>query len=185
MWPFAARGARADTALPDIDDMPALEAFVENDTIIKVWLPTKLSERIDWLSVQLGASRPDVLRGLLFEHVYGRVALRQLEEFARRKSETPAIWFSKRVLDSPADEKPRQVNLAMLGKATDDFKLHLPARLKTDLADLSKFHGITVSHYIRKALVLVLMGERFHSEWQLALGKLEEVGSTIQNDKRD
>jgi len=183
MWPFAARGARSSTVLPDIDELPPFEDFVENEAVIKVWLPARLSERIDWLSAQLGASRPDVLRGLLFEHVYGRVAMRQLEDFARKQAGESRLMFSNRITKGLAD-KPRQVNVEMLGKSSDDFKLHLPLRLKTDLTQLAKVHRITVSHYVRKALVLILLGERFHSEWQAALGKLDEVESTIQDGKR-
>jgi hypothetical protein len=85
IWPFPSRGARVDTALPDVDDMPPLEAFLVNDAVIKVWLPAKLSGRADWLSAHHGSSRPDVLRALLFEHVYGRVAMRKLEMFARKR----------------------------------------------------------------------------------------------------
>jgi hypothetical protein len=179
IWPFPSRGARVDTALPDVDDMPPLEAFLVNDAVIKVWLPAKLSGRVDWLSAHHGASRPDVLRALLFEHVYGRVAMRKLEMFARKRWEEDASgrpMFSKRAVldneDGSEAPKPRNVNLEMLGKSDGDFKLHLPERLKTDLIELSRAYEITISHYIRKVLVLLLMGERFHCEWQLALNRL-------------
>jgi Arc/MetJ-type ribon-helix-helix transcriptional regulator len=120
-----------------------------------------------------------VLRAILFEHVYGRVAMRRLEVFAREREKELGIerpFFSNRPEDrngaEPAAATPRQVNLQMLGKAANDFKLHLPQRLKDDLASLAAAHRITASHYVRKALVLTLMGERFHTAWQSALGAL-------------
>jgi hypothetical protein len=52
--------------------------------VIKVWLPERLLAAIDVLCDAHDASRPDVLRWLLFEHAYGR------NEFAhlRRRAET-------------------------------------------------------------------------------------------------
>lgn len=177
VWPFAKRGARVASTLPSVDEAQPLESFLVNDAVLKIWLPAKLSERVEWLSVHHGSSRPDVLRSLLFEHVYGRVAMRQLEAFARTRREAlglPEVMFSNRPTSDEPDgaRKARPVNLEMLGKSSDDFKLHLPRRLKDDISALAKAHGISPSHYIRKALVLMLMGERFHTDWQVALGKL-------------
>lgn len=183
MWPFAKRGARAETRQPEVDDLPSLDAFLNNDSVLKVWLPLKLSERIEWLSAHEGNSRPDVMRELLFEHVYGRVALRQLEAFAfeRRKADgLPEVMFSNRLqrLEDDGDPvKPRNVSLEMLGKSSDDFKLHLPTRLKEDIAKVAALNRMTTSKYVRKALVLMLLGERFHAEWQSALLTMGASGS--------
>ncbi|MEN9780659.1 MAG: hypothetical protein RL014_1807 [Pseudomonadota bacterium] len=186
VWPFAARGARVSTVSVRIEGMPPFEAFLENNAVIKVWLPTKLSERVDWLSAHVGASRPDVLRGTLFEHVYGAIAMRQLEVFAKKRLEEIDIRFSRRQPDSTIKKStPRNTNLEMLGKASDDFKLHLPQRLKDDLAGLAGIHRITTSHYVRKALVLELMGERFHADWQVALGKLGPMGADVEALERE
>jgi hypothetical protein len=92
--------------------MPPLEAFLVNDAVIKVWLPAKLSGRVDWLSAHHGSSRPDVLRALLFEHVYGRVTMRKLEMFARKRWEEDGLgrpMFSKRVVldDEDGPEAPK------------------------------------------------------------------------------
>lgn len=185
-WPFAARGARVETLPPDIDDLPPFEAFLVNDAVMKVWLPVKLSERVDWLSAHMGASRPDVMRGTLFEHVYGAIAMRQLGVFAKKQLQEIDIRSSRQQPYSTIKKSTqRNINLKMLGKASDDFKLHLPQRLKDDLAGLARIHRITASQYVRKVLVLELMGERFHANWQVALGKLGPMGPDVETLERE
>ncbi len=58
------------------------------------------------------------------------------------------------------------------GKALDDFKLHLPLRLKNDLESIARIHGLPASSYVRKMLVMQLLGERVHTDWQNAIGKI-------------
>jgi hypothetical protein len=85
MWPFATRGNRflgdAATRSPSV---LAGTDFNDNDAVIKLWLPERLLAAIDVLCVEHDASRPDVLRWILFEHAYGRT------EFAHlcRRAET-------------------------------------------------------------------------------------------------
>lgn len=63
-------------------------------------------------------------------------------------------------------------DIKFVGKALDDFKLHLPLRLKNDLESIAKIHGLTASSYVRKMLVLQLLGERLHTDWQNPIGKI-------------
>jgi hypothetical protein len=88
MWPFARRGTRVDAvtqpALP-VAPPTDLAASGVNDASIKVWLPEKLTTALEALSATHEMSRPDVLRWLLFEHVYGRPALDNLKAWKREK----------------------------------------------------------------------------------------------------
>ena len=74
MWPFSNRGPRLDVEeallkhTPDFDFMP----FERNDASIKLWMPEKIITSIDVLSLKHKVSRPDTLRWIFFEHVYGR-----------------------------------------------------------------------------------------------------------------
>ena len=79
MWPYASRGSRflGDAA----DRHPSRlnpEDFAHNDAVIKLWLPDRLLAAIDVLCDAHDASRPDVLRWLLFEHAYGRTEFAHL-----------------------------------------------------------------------------------------------------------
>jgi hypothetical protein len=83
MWPFATRGnrflgdaaTRSPSVLVDTD-------FNANDAVIKLWLPERLLAAIDVLCAEHDASRPDVLRWLLFEHAYGRTEFAHLRRRA-------------------------------------------------------------------------------------------------------
>ena len=85
MWPFARRGARANTP----DSVPSLPLdyakFAHNGACLKLWLPEILDQALNQLSVTYDESKPDVLRGLLFEHVYGRQALEGLIAWKRQR----------------------------------------------------------------------------------------------------
>lgn len=185
MWPFSSRGSRVDAApklsLPVLLP-PDLSVFATNDAVIKLWLPEKLTLSLDTLSASQGMSRPDVLRWLLFEHVYGRPALEQLKawkrkmdaeaaEAHRRAAEQPA-GFVVRLSPARASPSERTITTQLLGKSVEDLKLWLPSPLKLQLDALAMREGLGLSDYLRKTLVRILLGEAFHHQWRLAVGKL-------------
>ena len=187
MWPFSKRGSRIDEvprqSLPVV--MPTdLSVFGKNDAVIKLWLPERLILALDGMSGSQSMSRPDVLRWLLFEHVYGRPALEQLKAWkvqkdaeaaeARRvavkRAEDSGIRFSLR-REEPSE---RTITTLLLGKSVEDFKLWLPSPLKVQLDTLAKMENLGISDYLRKTLVRILLGEIFHHQWRQAVGKLPE-----------
>ena len=175
MWPYATRGSRF---LGDVSEISpsALESedFSTNAASIKLWLPEKLVAAIDVLCDQHDASRPDVLRWILFEHVFGRVELAHLQRrmSARLKQlEKAEIMRSVRRSTTEEGPTPREINARHLGKATEDLKLFLPARLKLELQDLADAAKQAFSDYLRAVLARHLLGERFFRDWQAALAK--------------
>lgn len=180
MWPFAKRGARASTPSPVAASPLDYAAFAHNGTCIKIWLPGTLDQALNQLSVTHDDSKPDVLRGLLFEHVYGRQALegliawkRRQDAEARRSAQEPD---SRGLLREPLVNyqvaRPRIASIELFGKATIAIKLWLPQRLKDDLDTLARQEQLDRSHYIRKALVRQLLGELRHQQWRAAIGDL-------------
>ena len=79
MWPFATRGSRflGDAAARHPSRLDPQD-FSRNDAVIKLWLPEQLLAAIDVLCAEHDASRPDVLRWILFEHAHGRTELAHL-----------------------------------------------------------------------------------------------------------
>ena len=178
-WPFAKRGTRIDAAPPRaFAVLPPAELgdFANNDVPIKLWLPDKLVQGLDALSAAHGMSRPDVLRWLLFEHVYGRPALEQLKDWKRRKDAEPARLqeVTSGIQESPKAAEPteRKITTQLLGKSLEDLKLLLPGRLKTELENLARAEALGLSDYLRRTLVRILLGESFHHQWRSAIGKL-------------
>lgn len=185
MWPFSSRGSRVDAAprlslpapLP-----PDLSVFGTNDVAIKLWLPEKLTLSLDAMSGCQGMSRPDVLRWLLFEHVYGRTALEQLKDWKRKKDAESAearqraaqqpVGFEAKLSPQRADPSERTITARLLGKSVQDIKLWLPSPLKLQLEALAKMEDLPISDYLRKTLVRILLGEAFHHRWRTAVGKL-------------
>lgn len=187
-WPFAKRGTRLDIhpavvlspVLPD-----DLSIFGKNDACIKLWLPEKLTKSLDALSSSHGMSRPDVLRQLIFEHVYGRAGLEQLKAWKKKKdaedaevrrlaAEKPAVDSGIRFSPARAQFSERSITTQLLGKSIEDFKLWLPSILKDQLATLASMEELGLSDYLRKTLVRILLGEAFHHQWRVAVGKLHE-----------
>lgn len=209
IWPFSSRGSRGNGK--SLDVLPVvlptdLSVFGNNNACIKLWLPEKLTVTLDSLSDTHGMSRPDVLRWLLFEHVYGRAAFEQLREWKRRQEELKrqrvAEWERKRqealarqpneaavpqydVKFSPArfhEPSPRAITATLLGKSVEDFKLWLPQPLRDELVRLAAIETLSLSDYLRKTLVRILLGESFHHRWQQAIGKLPAEVSAFERD---
>ncbi len=196
-WPFAKRGTRIE--VPVKLDLPVhlpedLSVFGRNNACIKLWLPEKLITGLDVLSGSTEQSRPDVLRWLLFEHVYGRPAFETLkawkkseDEAARQREEAMVDLGVKRspsrrvgVPDEPfVAERPYTAKL--LGKSVEDFKLWIPGIIKIELQKLAQFEKLALSDYLRKTLIRQLLGESFHHQWRSVIGKLPEEVLLFEN----
>ena len=185
MWPFSQRSARSGQPAPTPTEMTKWADFESNSASLKVWLPQLLVERVNWVSKETGASRPDIIRGLVFEHLYGRVAMQMLaaykadkdreaerrqREAAKRDPERIDMLWSEEVKFSRG--RRSDIDVAFFGKSDSDLTVDLPLRMKRDIEDLAKWYRLTPSTYVRKALVLELLGEQVHKRWQEALGNI-------------
>lgn len=198
MWPFPSRSSRTNVIAPHPAGLPDFKEYVESKAKLKVWLPQVLVDRINWLSKHEEASRPDVIRALLFQHIYGHLAFLALVDF-KEERDYPKSWKG---ITSPSDDRLRvdtllhggepetkfsrarqtDIDLEMLGKSDEDITLTLPQKLKDDLAIVAKLHRLTPSSYIRKMLVQMLMGEEAHSRWQYEVGKLSPDLEQLERD---
>lgn len=185
MWPFPTRAARTITATPQPTGLPQFEDFERSDSEVKVWLPQTLVDRINWVSKQEDASRPDVMRGLLFQHLYGHVAYREFFEYkkqkhalAQRSARQDEHRIDQMLVGGQGGDilrsrrRSTDIDLAIIGKANADITWTLPAKMKQDLQEVAALHRLTPSSYIRKMLVLLLLGEQAHARWQHAVGQI-------------
>ena len=75
-----------------------------------------------------------------------------------------------------------EVDLEWIGKSVDDIEVKLPRRMKVDLAEIAARHHLTASSYVRKMLVLQLLGEPIHTSWQKAVGEISRDVMQIEKD---
>ena len=177
MWPYSTRSSQYGVIAPKPKDWPDFDAFEKSDSSLKVWLPQILIDRINWVSKQREVSRPDIVRALAFENVYGRVAYEALIAHVAAKKNPHSIPNASGSIDQllhgnirPSRQRTTQQDLEHLGKSDEDLTITLPKKLKDDITQLAKLHKLTASSYVRKLLVLHLLGELVHSQWQKALG---------------
>jgi hypothetical protein len=189
MWPHSTRSSQYGVIAPKPQDWPDFDAFEKSDSSLKIWLPQILIDRVNWISKNLEVSRPDIVRALAFENVYGRVAYEALIKHAATKQNTLAVPNNHDSIDqllhssvSFSRDRTTSHDLQHLGKSDEDLTITLPKRLKDDLTQLAKLHKLTASSYVRKLLVLHLLGELVHSQWQKALGKLPDDLRTLENE---
>ena len=168
MWPYAKRGTRF---YGDIDErLPSRlggERFDINDAVIKLWLPERLLAGVDVLSCEHNVSRPDIVRWLLFEHVFGRVEFVHLMRRDRGEIEDKPL-FSRRL---DVVTRARAVRVRFLGKSESDLKLELPSALKDGLEELADRYDEPLSAYVRRALARELLSESDYLQWQHASDK--------------
>lgn len=181
-WPFAKRGATAkaksssgEMPLTDID----FNEFAVNDLYIKVWLPDRLVSVINKLSANYGSSRPDVIKTILFRHVYGIAVFEAFSAWKinihRQQSNRPSA--NDQVKLSPM----RNHSMEFIGKSTENLKVWLPAKLKSEVEQLAAIRVLGVSDYVRMVLVKELLGERIYLSWQKYIG---EVPKEAMADER-
>ena len=168
---------------------------------MRVWLPQILTERLDWMSKRENVSRPDVVRALMFEHLYGRPAyLALLDDVARRRAEETLVLArltikggagvetsAGRATEELGDvlfsrERSSRIDAEFIGKPTENFLLELPQLLKDDLDAIARIHGLSRSTYARKILVQQLCGEQLHARWQVAVGTVSKDVETWERD---
>lgn len=191
MWPFSTRRSRAVGGIPAPTDLPSPTEFERNDASVKVWLPLPLTQRLDWLSAEQDISRQDVIRALLFQHLYGQVAyLGLLRWHGRQRSDhtlaaarqrasqsTVPAYFPQPKQETELEEisrsRPRMAAVAaeMFGPATENWRLDMPRRMREDLKEVAGLEHLPVSELIRKILVLLLLGAPLHARWQAAIGR--------------
>lgn len=183
MWPFSNRGPRLEVEERLIKQESDFDfsVFEKNDVCIKLWMSEKILTSIDVLTVQHNVSRPDILRWIFFEHVYGRERFSDLCKYAeliKAANQVEIPRFSRKNIDTV-----RSVNQRFLGKATEDVKLWLPNQLKIDLKVLADAKHEGLSDYLRFVLVRHLYGERFYVDFQEALATINQ--NAVEHEQPD
>lgn len=133
-----------------------LEALQECDVALKFRVPEQVERKIDEMCSFVDTSASDLIRQILFIHLYGRYELFGLIE---RQNTTynlnpkPATRFNRVTGKVTCDSAPvaRERNIA-------DVKVWIPQRMKEDIQSLAEQAGKKVSVYVRETISTHLFG---------------------------
>jgi predicted DNA-binding protein len=133
----------------------------QNDSTLKVWLPEAVEMHLDELTTYLQTSVSDLLRQILFQHLYGRYDLIGLVERQKFNPEEPypGIRFSC----APCPPGTLSTSPPPAPKKAVGVKVFIPERMRKDLDNLAGSKHKTISEYVREVLFNHLYGA-FHSK---------------------
>lgn len=175
-----------------------LDDFATSDKVLEATLTPDIWEMIEWLSESTDTSFIDVVRGLLFQALYGRVAYEQLLDHVRNQSceddvrdtldisticksperreqsDIEATWAAEnQIKKSP--ERGTPADLKYVGKSNVNRKLKVPYRMWFDLDRQAAKADMSLTTYVRGLLFKTLQGEVNYTQWQFARAALEQV----------
>lgn len=147
----------------------AFAAFRSDTQVsMKVWLPVPVDTALKQITDISYQSRSEYIREALFVYAYGR------HTFEQMKLQDDGLFYVE-----PAESRAlfsRSPNRApALGKNSINYKVWLPAKLRDDLSTLASEAGITLSHFVREALISALLGHRTLPERTIALRAAQET----------
>ena len=196
MWPFSTSSSRV-LSIPETPKIHVqLDGFAKSDKVLDVSLTSDIWQMIEWVSASTDATYLDVVRGLLFQALYGRVAYEQLCDYVRNQpcaDDEPDPDELSLILRSPergdpsdfvvafdnekeirkSVERGTPADLLHIGKSNVNRKLKIPHRMLFDLDRQASKANISLTTYVRGLLFKALQGEVNYTQWQYARTELE------------
>lgn len=131
------------------------------DVALKFWLPEYVERMIDKMCSFQDTSASDLIRQILFIHLYGRYDLFGLIE---RQDQTYNLQTREKVMFSlrtesltPEQEAARDLELKK-ARNIADVKVWVPAKMKDDIKLLAQKVGKKPSQYVREVIITHLFG---------------------------
>ena len=189
MWPYSNSSSRA-LGLPAIPKIHInLDDFAKSEKVFEATLTSDIWAMVEWLSVKTDSTNIDVIKGLLFQALYGRIAYEQLLEHVRQQQHDEELKRQATINEFEIAEKEGRVvhleqvlfsrdrvtsvDLEHIGKSNVNRKLLIPLRMWNDLDRQSAKVGIDRALYVRGLLFKVLQGEVNFNQWQQARAEFE------------
>jgi hypothetical protein len=189
MWPYSTCSSRVIGVPANPKIHINLDDFAKGDKVLEATLTSDIWSMVDWLGVTTDSTNTDVIKALLFQALYGRIAYEQLLEHVRQQQHVEELKKQARIDEFEIAEKEGRVmhlgevlfsrgrvtsvDLEHIGKANVNRKLLIPLRMWNDLDRQSAKAGIDRALYVRGLLFKVLQGEVNYNQWQNARAELE------------
>lgn len=131
------------------------------DVALKFWLPECVERMIDKMCSFQDTSGSDLIRQILFIHLYGRYDLfglieRQDQTYNLQTREKAMYSLSMNPL-SPEQEAAKDLELKK-ARNIADVKVWVPAKMKDDIRQLALKTGKKPSAYVREVIITHLFG---------------------------
>ena len=131
------------------------------DVALKFWLPEYVERMIDRMCSFQDTSASDLIRQILFIHLYGRYDLfglieRQDQTYNLKTREKVMFSLCRREL-SPEEEAAKDLEL-LKARNIADIKVWVPAKMKDDIKQLAQMAGRKPSVYVREVIITHLFG---------------------------
>ena len=131
----------------------------ECDVALKFWLPEYIERMIDRMCRFQDTSASDLIRQVLFIHLYGRYDLfgliEQQDQTYNLKTKEKAMYSFREL--SPEEEAAKDLELKKI-KNIADVKVWVPVKMKDDIRLLAQKAGKKPSVYVRELIITHLFG---------------------------
>lgn len=155
--------------------MPDAQGLLNTDAAVNFWLPDSVLNAADALGKELELTRSDIIRNILFLHLYGRVfyedCLAQENWKARWRDAghfDDAIMFSRSAPPKtdqvgggqPKSPEPaaRSAYIAAYGKSVKSIKVWLPSVMRDHLEQINESKNNALAETLRRVLTTDLLG---------------------------
>lgn len=187
-WPYGGSSSR-QIGVPKTPELKIdLDAFEISDKALDAALTSEIWDAVDWLGVRTDSAQLDIVRGLLFQALYGQIAYHQLVAHVEEKHRAAAKAASRTAhanashagTDSAATDQGLRneilrstkrstvADLALVGKSNVRRRLMVPHRMWFDIDRMAAKNNQTLSECVRSLLFSVLRGEIAFRKWQFA-----------------
>lgn len=156
--------------------MPEALGLLNTHATVNFWLPDSVMDAADFLGKELELTRSDVIRNILFLHLYGRVFYEDClaqESWKTRWRKAghfdDAIRFSRRAplktdlasdgLPKSAEPAPRTAYIAAYGKSVKSIKVWLPSVMREHLEQINGSENNILAETLRSVLTTDLLGQ--------------------------
>jgi len=198
MWPYSTSSSRV-IGIPTKPKIHIdLDSFANNDKTLDATLTPDIWAMIEWLSATTDTAYIDVIKALLFQALYGRIAYEQLLAHSEEQNEqeeededhekdelfslfapivkqeiqpTHVYLKTDEIRQSP--DRGTQADLKHVGKSNVRRKLQIPHRMWVDLDRQAAKASMDLAAYVRGLLFKTLQGEVNYNQWQQARSDLE------------
>lgn len=155
--------------------MPDARELLNTEAAVNFWLPDSVLNAAEALGKDLELTRSDVIRNILFLHLYGRIFYEDClaqENWKIRWREAgyfdDDVMFSRSAppkTDQAHDRKPkssvpapRTTYIATYGKSVQSIKVWLPSVMREHLEQINASKNITLAETLRRTLTTDLLG---------------------------